>query len=96
MDTYGVAPTPITNGEELLAKMDLILGASQQWSVDGDEELGSLILERLIEVSMDMDTVLDLHPDLDLTPHKEKLAEIKTALSKPSSDDIKEMYRRNQ
>lgn len=95
MDTNGIARTPITNGEELLAKLDLILGAAEQWVSDNDDELGFIIYQRLSEVGDDMDGVLEWYPNLDLTPMGEKLMKIKEALRQRSVGDIKEMYERS-
>lgn len=95
MDTHGIAPTPVTSGEELLAKMNLILGAAQQWASDDDDELGVLIFQRLSEVGDDMDTVLGLEPNLDLTPMGEKLMEIKEAIRQRSLGDLQAMYERS-
>lgn len=98
MDTHGVAHTPITNGEELLAKLNLILGAAQQWISDDDDdadELSLVILQRMREIGADVDAVLDRNPNFDLAPLGEKLLEIKEVMRQKSVNDLQSMFERS-
>lgn len=95
MDVSGVAPTPITSVEELLAKMDLILGAAQQWVEDDNDELGAMIFRRMRELSSDFDIILSSGPGPDWEAVGEKLMAIKEALRQRSVRDLESMYERS-
>lgn len=58
MDNHEIAPAPVSTPEELLSKMDMILGATRQWMTDDDDALGALIYRRVTEIPRDMSVVL--------------------------------------
>lgn len=54
MDNESIAPAPVSTPEELIAKLDMILGATQQWIINDDDELGAIIYRRTQEISSDI------------------------------------------
>lgn len=57
MEQHEIAPSPVRNADELLAKLDLITGAIRQWTNDDDNELGVVIYRRLMELPQDFSGV---------------------------------------
>jgi hypothetical protein len=49
-----VTPAPVNTADDLIAKIDLITGATRQWTLDDDNELGSAIYRRLTELPQDI------------------------------------------
>jgi hypothetical protein len=57
MERNEITPAPVNTAEELIAKMDLILGAAQQWVTVDDDELGAAIYRRCSELPANLSTV---------------------------------------
>lgn len=57
MEHNEIMPAPVNTPEELIAKMDLILGAAQQWVTIEDDELGAAIYRRCSELPGNLSTV---------------------------------------
>lgn len=57
MESNEFTPAPVNTAEELIAKMDLILGAAQQWVNDDDDALGAAIYRRCSELPANLASV---------------------------------------
>jgi hypothetical protein len=90
MENFEVTPTPINTSMDLLAKLDMILGAAQQWISEEDDALGLTIFQRLYEVSAELDVVPDNSEDWSALG--EKLLEIKEAMRQKSVNELEAMY----
>jgi hypothetical protein len=90
MENFEVAPTPINTAKDVLAKLDMILGAAQQWVTEDDDALGVMIFQRLHEISTDLDVIHDSSGDWKVLG--EKLLEIKEAMRQKSVNDLEAMY----
>lgn len=63
MENNEIAPAPVQSAEELFAKMDMLLSATRQWTLNDNDELGAVIYRRTNEIQEDA-LVLRDHPDL--------------------------------
>lgn len=50
-------PAPVNSADELIAKMNLILGAAEQWVNVDDDELGAAIYRRCSELPANLASV---------------------------------------
>jgi hypothetical protein len=90
MDNFEVAPSPIKTGKDVLAKLDMILGAAQQWAKEEDDALSLAIFQRLNEISADLDVVPD--SSVEWNALGEKLLEIIEVMRQKSVRELEVMY----
>lgn len=91
MEHPEVKPTPVTNADELFAKMDMIIAAIPQLTDDEEgRELSGTLMRRVGELKRDIDIVQDM-PEY-WQPVEEKVSQIGQALRQKSISDLNAIY----
>jgi hypothetical protein len=85
MEQYEISSSPVTSMNDLLAKIDMIIGAANQLVNDRDHNLIRTIRLRTSELSNDFDTVTDANAE-KMTLAKKKVGQIKSILKSIQSD----------
>jgi hypothetical protein len=85
MEQYDISSSPVTSMDDLLAKIDMIIGAANQLVNDRDNNLMRTILLRTSELSNDFDTVTDTNAE-KMTLAKKKVGQIKIILKSIQTD----------
>lgn len=57
MEHPEITPAPVSSVDDLLNKMDMLIGATRQWVNDDDDALAALIYRRLSELPIDVTKV---------------------------------------
>lgn len=93
MDTPENQRQPVTTAEDMIASLDLLLIAANQWAADDDKDLGALLYQRTSELVDDL-------PAIPTTPEnrmamKVRVDGIRNAIRQRSINDLNETYHRS-
>jgi hypothetical protein len=88
-DTDNITPAPVSTPEELIAKLDMILGATRQWIADDDDALAAIIYRRTSEIPHDLVSVEGTPEHWEIV--KRKAADISIAFQQKTYVNLQAM-----